>query len=125
MRDFDCLVKRYLNIFWVKPRFLLIVLVLPFLFYLYTLTRPVSYEISNSVLFNSEMVLKLTGPEPVELTRQKLLLEPELFLLNAALVDELDHLITRSWEKPDEEYRINETIINSISLKFPVKTRSG
>lgn len=119
MRDFDCLVKRFLNIFWVKPKFLLIVIVIPFLFYLWSLTRPVSYEISNSVLFTPEMVLQLNGPDPVQLNRKRLLLEPELFLLNVALVDELDHLITRNWENPDEERaRVNESIINSLSLEL-------
>ena len=103
MRDLDCLVKRYLNIFFVKPKFLLIVVVIPFLFYLYTLTRPASYEISNTVLFTSDMVLDLTGPQKVQLNRKRLMLEPELFLLNVAMVDELDHLITRSWESPEKE----------------------
>jgi hypothetical protein len=118
MRDLDCLVKRYLNIFWVKPKFFLIIVVIPFLFYLYTLTRPVSYEISNAVLFAPDMVLELNGPEPLKLNRKRLLLEPELFLLNAALVDELDHLITRNWKNQDEEKSlINESIISSISLE--------
>ncbi len=118
MRDLDCLVKRYLNIFFVKPKFLLIVVVIPFLFYLYTLTRPASYEISNTVLFTSDMVLDLTGPQKVQLNRKRLMLEPELFLLNVAMVDELDHLITRSWESPEkEESGLNESIINSLSLE--------
>ena len=119
MGDFDCLVKRYLNIFIVKPKFLLIVIVIPLIFYLYAVTIPVSYEISNSVLFTEEMVLDLPGLDDVLLSRETLLQDPDLLLLNVSLIAELNHLITRNWENPDESTaRLNGSIMESLSLEM-------
>ncbi|MFH1965844.1 MAG: hypothetical protein ABIJ42_09945 [Acidobacteriota bacterium] len=119
MRDFDCSVKRYLNIFLVKPKFLLIVIVIPLVFYLYALTIPVSYEIANSVLFTEETGLVLPGPDNVLLSRETLLQAPDLLLLNVSLIAELNHLITRNWENPDESTaRLSGSILESLSLEM-------
>ena len=118
MRDFDCLVKRYLHIFFVKPKFLLIVAVIPLLFYMYTLTIPVSYEIANSLLCPGETVFDLPGPDRGQVSRERLLLEPDLVFMNGSLVAELNHLITRNWESQDEGIdRLNESIMESLSLE--------
>jgi hypothetical protein len=117
MRDFDCLVKRYLNIFFVKPRFLLIVLIIPLIYYLYALTLPASYEIVNSVLFTEEMDLRLPGPGSTLLSREIILQEPDLFLQNDFLIAELNHLITRNWENQDEGAALlNVRVMESLSL---------
>lgn len=119
MRDFDCSVKRYLNIFFVKPKFLLIAIGIPLIFYLYALTIPVSYEIANSVLFTEEMGLNLPGPDNVLLSRETLLREPDLLLMNAPLIAELNHLITRNWENPDESTAgLSRSIMESLSLEM-------
>ncbi len=96
--DLDCSIKRYFNIFVVKPRFLLILLVIPLFFYIYTLLYPVSYEISNSIAFPEDIILDLPGEKNEFINRDMLTREPELFFLNTAFMAELNHLITRSWE---------------------------
>ncbi len=119
MRDFDCLVKRYLNIFLVKPKFLLITVVIPILFYVYTLTIPISYEISNSIACTGETVFDLPGPDRSLVSRENLLLEPDLIFLNGSLVAELNHLITRNWENRDAgNTGMNESIMESLSLEL-------
>jgi len=119
MMDLACSVKRYLNIFLVKPRFLLIPVLVPLAFYLFMTAHPVSYAISNSVPFPAGTRLNLPGTENGGITRDALLEDPGLLLLNITLLAELDHLITRDWAEPGDEDRdhLASTVMDSVSIE--------
>ncbi len=100
MWELDCTIKRYFNIILVKPRFLLIAVVLPLLFYLYLLSNPVAYEITNTVEFSGGNGLDLPGSAHASLDREGLLRDPDLLFLNASLLAELNHLIAGNLDNP-------------------------
>ena len=101
MWELDCTIKRYFNIILVKPRFLLVAAVIPILFYIYMLSNPVAYEITNTIEFSSENWLDLPGSMHPPLDRGGLLRDPDLLFLDASLLAELDHLITRNRDNPE------------------------
>ena len=117
MLELDCTVKRYFNIFLVKPKFLLILIVVPMIFYLYTISRPVAYEISNTLGYSAETVLHLPNSGMPGIYRDVLLEDPAILFIDPTMLAELNHLITRGWNEPEESgATLTAAIINTMSL---------
>lgn len=117
MAELSCNLKSYFNIILVKPRFLLIVVIIPLVYYLYALSIPVSYEITNSVGYPIGTELYLPGSGVSTIDRDSLIRDPDILFLDSALLVELDHLITRGWNDPEDSgVELTTSIINEMSL---------